>query len=464
MDLPQLRLERGRPVDADESAQGRGGHSGDEPAEPFGPYRGLKPGPGRSAAEVISHQRARIDRALVEVVAERGYSRATVREIARVAGISTRAFYERCAGKEECFLRVHRLLARRLLRRMDRLADVTDTTDHLKAAVETVIEEWGRDWKVTWFLLIGPYGAGPAAMTQLRVLDQSLGVRLSRCLRDAPEGGVGSTGIVADGIAAGLTATVRLALLNNVEAEWSALGQGLTEWAVSWSGLLREHEEVQAENKSVRFDSSAGLTLASDTKRTQGLSLGDDRTLLHAAIVKLAASGDRSQLTPRLICAAAGVSRRSFEVYFAGVDDCLVEAAGLQLDFTLARIRRASNHEASPARRAFHDFVDLFRLVGRDPALASLCFGDVIKSGEWLLRRDQLLTERFARLLAVATPASHSQGRLRIDASVGSILGLLRKEITAGRSGCVSRQAPSLANLMLAPTLGASSTAGVISS
>lgn len=59
---------------------------------------------GLSRAEVRHSQETRVRVATVEVVAERGYAGASVREIASRAGISTKTFYELYPDKEVAFL------------------------------------------------------------------------------------------------------------------------------------------------------------------------------------------------------------------------------------------------------------------------------------------------------------------------------------------------------------------------
>jgi TetR/AcrR family transcriptional regulator len=418
--------------------------------------RRLKPGPGRSAAEVTSHQRARIDQAMVEVVVERGYSRATVREIARVAGISTRAFYEHYSGKEECFLHVHRLLAQGLLRRVRTLADAGSGDGRLHAAVEAIIEEWERDWKVARFLLIGPYGAGPTALKQLRLVDRSLGARLSRCLSHTAEKSKGPLGLIADGIAAGLTATMRSTMLNeDGDPQRLALRQGLSDWAVTYSCSSSEIEILQDAEACVEREDTSSRASSGNTE-ARALLTGDS-ALLHSAIGKLAASGDHDLLTPRRICTAAGVSRRSFDLYFSSINDCLVAAAGLRVDLAVERARQVGDQETTPEHRVFRSLVELCDQVACDPALASLCFGDRIGSGEWLMRRDRLLAGRIAGLCEPAGLTSHGLEQLRTRASLGGVLGLFRKEVAAGRAACVHRKAPVLAYLMLVPIVGKSS-------
>src|SRR5262245_39522638 len=71
----------------------------------------LKPGPSLPAAEVEASQRARIHEATIQIAAAGGYEAVKVREIVRVAKVSTRSFYEHFDSKEECFARTYAAVA-----------------------------------------------------------------------------------------------------------------------------------------------------------------------------------------------------------------------------------------------------------------------------------------------------------------------------------------------------------------
>jgi AcrR family transcriptional regulator len=59
---------------------------------------------GLSREQVVESQRERLIAGIAHVVAERGYGAATINEIVASATVSSRAFYENFASKEECFL------------------------------------------------------------------------------------------------------------------------------------------------------------------------------------------------------------------------------------------------------------------------------------------------------------------------------------------------------------------------
>ncbi|MEX2194394.1 MAG: TetR/AcrR family transcriptional regulator [Thermoleophilaceae bacterium] len=69
-----------------------------------GAARRLPPGRhGLSRDHVVKSQRERVQDAVVELVAEKGYLETTVQEITKRAGVSKATFYENFADKEDCF-------------------------------------------------------------------------------------------------------------------------------------------------------------------------------------------------------------------------------------------------------------------------------------------------------------------------------------------------------------------------
>ena len=77
----------------------------------------LPAGRGRhelSREEVLRSQRERMLEAMIDTVADRGYHRTTIVEVARRAGVGRRTFYEHFGDKESCFLAAHDWLLERL--------------------------------------------------------------------------------------------------------------------------------------------------------------------------------------------------------------------------------------------------------------------------------------------------------------------------------------------------------------
>ncbi|MCO5972747.1 TetR/AcrR family transcriptional regulator [Actinoallomurus soli] len=120
---------RARPADAEAAAARRTGltDAGDDAdgrapsAEPAEPAESAQTAESAQPAESddADARRARLMDALVTVVAERGYPRTTVEEVAARAGLPTGAFHACFGGIEECFLAAYERGTRLLLARTE---------------------------------------------------------------------------------------------------------------------------------------------------------------------------------------------------------------------------------------------------------------------------------------------------------------------------------------------------------
>ena len=59
---------------------------------------------GLSREEVVRSQRARLQRAMAEVMAEKGYVGTSVADVLRAARVSRETFYQQFSSKEDCFM------------------------------------------------------------------------------------------------------------------------------------------------------------------------------------------------------------------------------------------------------------------------------------------------------------------------------------------------------------------------
>lgn len=77
---------------------------------------------GLSRDQVAESQRERLLGAVAEIVVERGYDAATIAEIAKVAGVSSRDFYAHFDSAEACFLAAFEVVVAHLHRLVDEAA------------------------------------------------------------------------------------------------------------------------------------------------------------------------------------------------------------------------------------------------------------------------------------------------------------------------------------------------------
>jgi AcrR family transcriptional regulator len=427
---------------------------------PAGLFTKLNPGPGRPAAEVADHQRARIHRAMVEIVAENGYDAVTVRELAQLAQISTRTFYQRYAGKEECFLQTHDLIVRRMLRRLaSSQTGVHDWRTRMRLAFHAFVHELAGDPQAARLLLIEAYAAGPAALEQAQRVNRTLlGSSVGKILADTPDG-ITVPPLVVEGIAAGVASVARSRLLTGQLKELNDLSDQLLDWALSYcSEDAAKLATIDRNSTPRRLEARLRPVPSSNAEREEdrgGAPTGDLALLLSAA-TKLVASDGHDSLTVRGILATAGVSRRSFYTHFKCAEDCLAAALELQIDETLARAKRSRTLGFAWAGGIYQAIDTLCAEIGSSPVLAEICSRWAVRAGARGVQCHECLTLAIARLLADGAPAANSADQLTTEASAGAVVGALQQQKAPTSGEC---QAPypagTLTYLSLAPLIGA---------
>ncbi len=399
-------------------------------------FEKLRPGPGRSAAEVAGHQRARIHSAMVQIVGERGYEAVTARELAQLSAVSTRAFYQHFASKEECFLRTHELVVRRTVRSVIVAhAGGRDLQERLRFAFNAFVDEVARDPNAGRLVLLEAYSAGPEALDRARRTQCTFEAMLAESLSGASEE-IGVPQLVIEGIVAGVESVARARLIPGRERELAQLGDPLTEWALSYrSEVAASLGDLDCRSVAEPPASASTPVHSSSTreKEVESRSPTGDRGLLLSAVAKLAAARGYEELTPARIRAVAGVSRRSFEANFKGVEDCFLAALEWREREAIERAAQAATVEHSWADGVHMAIVNLCRQIASDPVLANLCFAQAFAPSGGMRHRERPTADLIA-LLRDVSPSDERTADLFAEASAGAIWGVIHHHVVSGRS------------------------------
>ena len=87
----------------------------EDETDPFGTGKLPSGRHGLPRDVVVRSQRERMVEAMIGVVAEKGYTEATVADIISTAGVSRATFYEQFADKEDCFIAAYGTVMERML-------------------------------------------------------------------------------------------------------------------------------------------------------------------------------------------------------------------------------------------------------------------------------------------------------------------------------------------------------------
>lgn len=413
-------------------------------------YARLRPGPGKQAAEVAAHQRARIHSAMVELAARRGYDGVTARELARLSGVSTRAFYEHFCGKEDCFLRTHELVVRRAAQRIAAAqAGGRDWQEGLRRAFGAFVRELELEPAAARFALLEPYGAGPAALDQLQRAERSFAALLADSFSRAHDG-VLVPPLAVECIVAGAAHLACTRVAFEDDGDFAVLGDRLAEWAIACRDEAAA--EIGGPPGSAEPSSPAGALSASPSSKPEAgaRSPDGDRALILAAAAKLAATKGYAQLSIARIRAAAGISRRSFDAHFEGVEDCFLTAVDQRAETAIRRVASTCAAHASPEQGIPRALEGLCMEAASDPILAKACFGELAAAGDGGLRCRGRLVEGLGRAMAVEGPTDQQPLSLAAEASAGAIWSVICRRVRAGRTASLPQMAPMLSRIATA--------------
>lgn len=420
-----------------------------EPSETL--YAKLSPGPGKAAKDVAAHQQARLHSAMVEIAGARGrgYAAVTVRELARLAGVSSCSFYEHFTGKEDCFLKTYELIVRRTAKRViASQAGERDWEERLRLAFRAFSRELERQPYAARLALIEAHAAGPAAKEQTWRAEWIFAAMLSESFERAP-GGTPVAPLACVGLAAGTAWVARSHVLWE-DGGSSDLGDDLAEWSLCCRGELIEELARDADDPG----SPVGVSGAPSSEgEGESRSATSDRDLILSATAKLAAEADAA-LTPARIRTAAGVSRKAFDSNFDGIQDCIVAAAEWRAGEAFARAARAKESARSWEEGVRLAMSALCEQVTRDAALARLCFVEVLGLGHTGMHCCERLMAEVGDLICHDAPTGKCPcpDDLAIEASVGAIWGVIGYLVVSDRRQQLPRAAATLSSLALAPS------------
>jgi AcrR family transcriptional regulator len=432
------------------------------PASADGPpaalYGKLSPGPGKSAAEVAAHQRARIHSAMVEAVADHGYAAVTVREIARLAGVSTRAFYKLFEGKADCFFRTYDLVVKRAAKRIVAAqAGERDWRERLRLGFAAFVRELDREPRAAQLALVEAYVAGPEVLERARRTECMFEAMIAESFSRASDN-VAVPPLVIEGIVAGVIRVARSYVVNGHELDPARLGDGLAEWAMSFrtpaAGRLSDLDCGMPPESPVKQWSESDLHDDGVAARP-----ASDRDLILTATAKLVTSNGYDALTVPAITNAAGVPRRSFKAHFPTVEECYLATVEQRAVEVASRGATAGLAARSPEGAIFHVVLVVAEETSTDPTFARLCFDDIHAAGATgLARREAVLSSVTEGIAGPAIAA-----RLASEASAGALWGILHRRTRGNRAEWLPRIAPTLAFLALAPQSGADKALSTIS-
>jgi AcrR family transcriptional regulator len=197
----------------------------------FGPLPGGHHGLSRK--QISDSQRERLLAAIAHEVAEHGYPGVTMRSLARLAGVSSRDFYEHFDDKEECFLAAFDAVCDYLENRIAAAVAVEPDWPHqLIAALRAALDFFASEPDVARLALVEPVGATPRIAIRFREAVLACGPAIARGREEAPDAPMLSPN-TEDSVIGGIVSLASRSILAGEAENLPALLPDLAEFALS---------------------------------------------------------------------------------------------------------------------------------------------------------------------------------------------------------------------------------------
>jgi AcrR family transcriptional regulator len=413
---------------------------------PWGDSEGLRrrrlpprPHPDGAAA-VAAHQRRRLFAAMVASVAERGYEKTRIEDVAHRAGVARRRAYELFppSPKRECFLAA-----------VDELH---------KGGIDRVAAAYGAggEWEAR-------LRAGLTALLEL-IADQPAAAHA--CLVDAYEAGASGVARVEAGVAMfeglmresfaacprraalpGEVIEATVGALNMVIHDRVRLGRaaelpGMADDMLSWVLSYEAPPRPLALNRAAAPEGRGGASVT-------------PRERLLAAMTEAVAEHGYAATTTRELCARAHGSLATLYEEFGGKEGLFLATFDTicARSFEVCLEAYRGNEEWPQKMHAVNH--RLFDYLGSEPGFARTVLVDVLGAGPAALEHRAAALEPFRQLLTEGYALEPEAPGLAAEAIVYAVYSLAGRQVARGGPAALPRLAPTATFLEAAPFIGA---------
>jgi AcrR family transcriptional regulator len=424
------------------------------------------PAPRREAV-AKGGQRERLIEGMTLVAARHGYSGATVTRTVEQAGISRATFYEHFADREDCFLAAFEAGAMKVGSMLEGIESECPPPLRAGKLLDKLLVYLAGSPAVARVLLVEALAGGPAARTARDQLTSAIETTLERWLRDADgDFRIAVTGrAVMEGVGWILVRrsfrgeTARLADLRNdllawinsyaIPAERKRLG--LEDWRRLGSSLVEASQPRPAPPPvAQRLPRGRSAMSAAEVA-------AEHRERVLAAVAQLARTKGYTAMTVADIVKTGSVSREAFYELFRDKEDAFLATQSVALERSISTTAAAFFGGEDWPARVWDGLEALLGYIGMEPDLVYLDVFESYPAGAAAIRRS--FDNNMAYTLFLEDGYRQRAGaaglpRLCSEAIGGAILGLLRWQVTEGRTERTLEVLPQAAYLALAPFVG----------
>jgi AcrR family transcriptional regulator len=457
------------------------------PARSDDRYRRLPTGAhGIDPEEVKRDQRERLQSAIVELIAERGYQAVRILDLTKLARVSRPTFYSLYTDKEELLLAAYDEIAQRTAKTAIEAYQVEGTqSERLTAAIRAFAELAADTPQAMSLMVLGAFGAGPKAIERrnetLEALEQSI-----QAIRSPLNAGEAPTDLTLKMIIGGVREVTAARLRQGRVRELPGLADELATWAACYpvklpAGLAGTPGRVETPGRagipgtpgragrvgspSARAVRAEGRLPSGRHDLTRQFIVQNQRERIVDATASIAAEKGLASLTIPEIAKRANVSHQTFYEMYPTKDDAFLGAQKIGMHQALLVTAQAYDaHKEDWPRGVAAGLHALLTYLASEPALSHMILVDTFAASPEATEIRDTSLHAFAAYLRPGydhAPKEPAVPGVAPEAIAGGVWQILNHYIEAERTSELPDVAPQLIYAALAPFLGPSDAAKV---
>jgi AcrR family transcriptional regulator len=450
-------------------------------------YRRLPTGAhGIDPEEVKRDQRERLQSAIVELIAERGYQAVRILDLTKLARVSRPTFYSLYTDKEELLLAAYDEIAQRTAKTAIEAYQVEGTqSERLTAAIRAFAELAADTPQAMSLMVLGAFGAGPKAIERrnetLEALEQSI-----QAIRSPLNAGEASTDLTLKMIIGGVREVTAARLRQGRVRELPGLADELATWAACYpvklpAGLAGTPGRVETPGRagipgtpgragrvgtpSARAVRAEGRLPSGRHDLTRQFIVQNQRERIVDATASIVAEKGLANLTIPEIAKRANVSHQTFYEMYPTKDDAFLGAQKIGMHQALLVTAQAYDaHKEDWPRGVAAGLHALLAYLASEPALSHLILVDTFAASPEATEIRDTSLHAFAAYLRPGydhAPKKPAVPGVAPEAIAGGVWQILNHYIEAERTSELPDVAPQLIYAALTPFLGPSDAAKV---
>jgi AcrR family transcriptional regulator len=428
-------------------------------------YRPLPTGThGLDPEDVKRDQRKRLQEALIELIAQKGYAAVRIVDLAKLAHVSPPTFYSLYDDKEDLFLSTYDEVAARTAKSVLKAYAAGDPkSKRLLVAMREFAEIAASEPEAISLFVLGAFGAGARALERRRLTLEEFESRI-RISRDGTgEGGDGD--LTVKFILGGIREVTASRLRGGRQRELLVAAEELTTWAACYPRQLplelsappiaSSSYDAGAIQASERAQRAEGRLPSGRSDTPRQFIVKSQRERIVDATAAIAAEEGLAALTIPKIAKRANVSYQTFYNIYPSKHDAFLGAqkVGMHQALRIA-IEAYESHEGDWPRATAAGLTALIDFLASEPAHAHLSVVDTFAASPETIEIRSTSMRGFAAYIQPGHELAGDVPSIAAEAITGGIWQVFHHCIENDCLAMLPAAAPQLTYMALTPFVG----------